>query len=418
MSESFINQNNILLINTTKNYKIIIGDMKMVNYSQKSVEEVLNALKGWTSSEKLSDLKKELILVQKVNVDLSYFLVTELEKFQAFPTNSEEKFKELRDKYKNIPEDTKESVVESISNAKKILTSYISGTKNVPKVAVSELNEKINALEEVNFGQKEISMKGLTEFKENYLLESQQVEFDRVVNRAVARCSAKNEGTTIDNMVNLFINKGKDFPANSPRESFKALYDELGSNAKVMTFGEAVNMYLQTKEKHWNTTDNVYFQVDLDGETYVVSVNGCNAEMPSNEKDAQKLLADAFKGFYNGKEIETLILNELSSDENSVNHSNITIKKGSLNQQSYFYVLKDFIKNEFALIENAGNKNLSKLHKGYDYDKLGSLYNFVEVDGSFLRGCPVLLNNYDGGLVANDDNFGGRSRGYSVGDAD
>ena len=389
----------------------------MVSYSQTSVKEVLNALNGWTSSGRLSDLEKELTPLKKINADLTYFLVPELKKFQAFPTNSEKEFKKLIDKYENISEDTQEHVVESISNAKEILTSYINDTKNVPKVAVSELKKKINALKEADSEQKEISTDDLNEFKKNYLLESQQVEFDRVVNRAIARRDAKNEGTTIDSAVKLFINKGKDFSASSPEESFKALYDKLGSNAMVMSFGEAVNMYLQKKEKHWNTIDNVYFQVDLEGETYIVSVNGCNAKMSSNEKNAQKLLVDAFKGYYNGKAIETLFLDELS-DESAVNHSNITIKKGALNQQSDFYVLEDFIKNDFALIENASNKNLSELHKGYGYDKLGSLYKFIEVDGTFKRGCPVHLNNYDNGLVANNDIYNGRSRGYSVGDAD
>jgi hypothetical protein len=219
--------------------------------------------------------------------------------------------------------------------------------------------------------------------------------------------------STMDEMVDYFILNGKDYHASSPKKSLELLRKAKGKNSLIMTFAEAVKKYNKTKEKCWNTTDNVYFRLQTDDGKKIINLSGTNVLIPQNYDEALKIYAGLKNNQYNNTSIEVLVGDEINT-KNASKHTFAVIIDNIL-EKSNDYELKVWCDNTFVKFMNGGKSGLEELANGYGYGELGelgSLYHFKKSDdGKFEVGCPVLLDPSNNALDAYYDFNNGQFRG-------
>jgi hypothetical protein len=217
--------------------------------------------------------------------------------------------------------------------------------------------------------------------------------------------------STMDEMVDYFISKGKDYYAKSTKESLELLRKYKGKDVLIMTFAEAVKKFNQTKERCWNTTDDVYFKIKVFySGMKLVHLAGTGVSMPKNYDEALKIYAGLKKQKYNGKPIEVLVGDDINT-KNATQHTFAVIIDDILEKSDY-YETKVWCNNTFVKFMNGGKSGLKELAKEYGYDKFGSFYKFKKTDNKkFEVGCSAHIYYLDTVLFANHPNYYGQFRG-------
>jgi hypothetical protein len=205
--------------------------------------------------------------------------------------------------------------------------------------------------------------------------------------------------TSIDEMVDYFISQGKDYSLGYSETSLAFLRAEKGKYALIMTFAEAVKKYNKTREKCFNTTDNVYFRLETNDGKKIINLSGTGVSKPETYEDALKIYVDLKNNQYQGNPIEVLIDDDINT-KNATQHTFAVIIDDKL-ETSTFYEPKDWSENTFVKFMNGGKSGLAELVKGYGDYLLGSTYNFRKsMDKKFEMGYPVYLFGDGGALIA------------------